>query len=210
VRVLGLVGGAALVATYVGVVRPWARRWGATDEEVARALPGDVFVRGRCYQATRAVTVHARPEHVWPWLVQMGSGRAGWYAYDRIDNGGMPSATEVIPELQHLEVGDLIPMSVSKQVGPRLAEIDPDRRMLWATDERFTWEWVLEAVDDRSTRLVTRVREVWPPLLSPRTIYALVASTGDIVMIRKQLLGIKERAERLERAEAPRKREVTR
>ena len=202
-------GVVALAASYVKVIRPRTMRWGATDEEVARPLPGDRLVPEPGFNATRAITVHATPQHVWPWIVQMGSGRAGWYAYDRIDNGGAPSASRVVPELQRLRVGDLIPMSVGKEVGPRVVEIVPNTRMLWATGDEFTWEWVLEAVDERSTRLVTRIREVWPPLLSLRTIYALVASTGDIVMIRKQLLGIKERAERLERHVARRIKVLT-
>ena len=197
---LGALVGLAVV--YVKVIRPRAMRWGATDEEVSRALPGDHLVSDPGFNATRAITIAARPEHVWPWIVQMGSGRAGWYAYDRIDNKGMPSARTVVPELQHPEVGDLIPMVVGKEVGPRIVALEPNRRMLWVTDDEFTWEWVLEPIDGGSTRLITRIREVWPPLLSLRTIYALVASTGDIVMIRKQLLGIKERAERLERADA--------
>jgi len=84
--------GAALGALYFKVVRPWAMRWGATDDEFVRRMPGDDVVRRADFNATRAVTIHARPEHVWPWLVQIGSGRAGWYTYDRIDNGGVPSS----------------------------------------------------------------------------------------------------------------------
>jgi hypothetical protein len=197
----------ATAVVYVKVLRPRAMRWGATDEEVARPLPGDRVVHDPGFNATRAITIGAAPEHVWPWIVQMGSGRAGWYAYDRIDNGGMPSAATVVHAFQDLRVGDLIPMAVGKEVGPRVIEIDPNRRMLWATGEEFTWEWVLEAMGEGSTRLVTRIREVWPSPFSLRAIYALVASTGDIVMIRKQLRGIKERAERLGRG-APQTREV--
>jgi hypothetical protein len=91
--------GAGLVAGYWRIVRPWARRWGATEEEAARPLPGDQVVTKADFVATRAITIDAPPHDVWPWLVQIGSGRAGWYTYDRIDNAGMPSATEIIPEL---------------------------------------------------------------------------------------------------------------
>src|SRR5512139_3909473 len=84
-----------LGAFYVLVVRPRAARWGATDEEAGRPLPGDGVVCGRAYVATRAITIDAPPEDVWPWIVQMGSGRGGWYALDRLDNGGVPSAEEV-------------------------------------------------------------------------------------------------------------------
>jgi hypothetical protein len=184
------------IVLYVFVVRPRTMRWGATDEEVARPLPGDRVVRGRAYTATRAITIDAPQEDVWPWIVQIGSGRAGWYAIDRLDNGGVPSAQEVMPELQNLQVGDLIPMVPGKDVGPRVLEIDPGRRMVWTTDDHFSWEWVLEPFGQGRTRLISRIRERYPPLLSTRMLYALVASTGDIVMIWMQLRGIKERAER--------------
>ena len=193
---------AGLVGVYVKVVRPWANRWGATDEEVARELPGDAIVPGAGYRATRAITIHAAPEDVWPWLVQMGSGRAGWYAYDRLDNGGKPSAREVVPWLQDLRVGDLVPMSTSREVGPRVVEIQPFRRMLWATGDEFTWEWVLEPAGEGTTRLVSRIHEAYPPVVSARMLYAIVASTGDVLMARRQLRGIRIRAEGLARGRA--------
>jgi hypothetical protein len=82
--------GAGLLTAYLKFVRPWARRWGATAEEAARPLPGDKLVTKADYVATRAITIHAPPHEVWPWLVQIGSGRAGWYTYDRIDNACCP------------------------------------------------------------------------------------------------------------------------
>ena len=133
---------------------------------------------------------------MWPWLVQIGSGRAGWYTYDRIDNAGMPSATEVIPELQHLEVGDLIPMVVGKDIGVRVKELEPDRRMLWWDEQgEYSWEWVLEPADGR-TRLLNRLRVTRHPW-TRKMLYELVAANGDVVMQRKLLRGIKQRAERL-------------
>lgn len=194
--VMPLCGALGLGALYVLVVRPRAARWGATDEEAGRALPGDGVVPGRTYVATRAITINAPPEDVWPWIVQMGSGRAGWYALDVFDNSGVPSAEEIVPELQELRVGDLIPMGVGKEVGPRVLEMEPARRMLWATDDEFSWEWVLEPRSDGQTRLISRIRERYPPLLSRKMVYAIVASTGDIVMNWTQLKGIKRRAER--------------
>jgi hypothetical protein len=167
-------GGAGLVAVYLAVVRPRTMRWGATDEEVNRPLPGDDLVARPGFSATRAITIRARPEHIWPWLVQMGSGRAGWYAYDRIDNGGVPSAQRIIPGLQRLQAGDRIPMLVGKEIGPLVKELEPNRRMLWWDGKgEFTWEWLIQPI---------------------------AASTGDIVMVRKQLRGIKARAERLARS----------
>ena len=194
--VLPLLGALGLGALYVLVVRPRAARWGATGEEATRPLPGDSVVPGRAYVATRAITIDAAPASVWPWIVQMGSGRAGWYALDRLDNGGVRSAEEIVPELQDLRVGDLIPMAVGKEIGPRVLEIEPDRRMLWTTGDEFSWEWVLEPLDRGRTRLINRIRERYPPLLSRKTPYAIVASSGDIVMNWTQLKGIRRRAER--------------
>ncbi|HET7518524.1 MAG TPA: hypothetical protein VFN05_12660 [Actinomycetes bacterium] len=198
IALVGAVGGAGLLAVYLRLVRPWTMRWGATDEEVARPLSGDRLMTRPGFKATRAITIGAHPEHIWPWLVQLGSGRAGWYAIDRIDNAGIPSAQTVRPELQNLQVGDRIPMIAGEEVGPVVKELEPNRRMLWWDGKgEFTWEWLLEPVDDQTTRLLTRVQETYPPLWSRRMLYAIVASSGDIVMVRRQLRGIKARAERL-------------
>ena len=109
--------GAVAFGGYLRFIRPWQLRWGATDEEVARALPGDDVVKHPTLNATRGVTIQARPEQIWPWLVQMGvTPRAGWYSYDWIDNLGRPSAERIIPELQHVAVGDFIPMTPDGKV----------------------------------------------------------------------------------------------
>ena len=98
--------GAGIAAVVYG---SWVRRrlvrWGATNEEVDGPYPGAELVREGRRSATMAVTIAAPPDQVWPWLVQMGSGRGGWYSWDRLDNGGRPSAREVHPEWQDLAVG---------------------------------------------------------------------------------------------------------
>jgi hypothetical protein len=191
------VAGAGLLAAYAKIVRPRAMRWGATVEEATRPLPGDELVAKADFLATRAITIHAPPDQVWPWLVQIGSGRAGWYTYDRIDNAGMPSATEIIPELQRLAVGDLIPMVAGKDIGLRVKELEPLRRMLWGDEQgEYSWEWVLEPIDQHTTRLLQRLRVTRHPW-TRRMLYELVAANGDVVMQRKLLRGIKRRAERL-------------
>ena len=201
VALVGVAGGAGLLGAYLRIIRPWTLRWGATDEEVGRPLPGDRLMTRPGFKATRAITITARPEHIWPWLVQLGSGRAGWYAIDGIDNAGVPSALTIRPELQDLQVGDLVPMVVGQEIGPRVKELEPNRRMLWWDGHgEFTWEWMLDPLDDQRTRLLCRVQEAYPPLWSRRMLYAVVASTGDIVMVRKQLRGIRARAERLAHA----------
>ena len=93
---------AVLLGVYLRFIRRWQLRWGATDDEVGRVMPGDAVVKHPTFNATRAVTIRARPDQIWPWLVQIGITRAGWYSYDWVDNLGRPSARRIIPELQHL------------------------------------------------------------------------------------------------------------
>ena len=91
-------------------------------------------------------------------------------------------------------------MVVDQEVGPRVKALEPNRRMLWVTEDQLSWEWLLEPVDNQTTRLLNRIRGTYPPLGSRRMLYAIAASTGDIVMNRRQLRGIKARAERLAQA----------
>ena len=200
-RVVTALGSAAAsVVVYLRLVRPWTMRWGATDAEVARRLPGDDVVAKADYVATRAVTIAASPDQVWPWLLQIGSGRAGWYSYDRLDNGGVGSADRVLPEFQSLAVDDLVPMVPGTEIGVWVKEIEPDHRMLWWDRKgEYSWEWLLEPTGQHATRLLTRLRATYPPLLSKRTLYVVVATSGDILMMRRCLLGIRDRAERLAR-----------
>lgn len=93
-------------AVYGTVVRRRLVRWGATDEEVAGTYPGAELVPAGLRSATMAVTIEASPDRVWPWLVQMGWDRAGWYSWDRLDNAGRESSREVHPEWQDLALGD--------------------------------------------------------------------------------------------------------
>jgi hypothetical protein len=181
---------------YVLWVRPWELRWGATDQEVSLSAPGDELVRDPHLVATRAVTVDASPEEIWPWLLQIGRGRAGWYSYDRLDNQGEPSARVIIPELQRMAVGDVVVMSSrdGEPYGPTVLELDPPRTMVWGdADEprRFTWAWLLRDAGDGTTRLVSRVRcrFTWRD-----PVFALVMEFADPVMMRRCLLNIADRA----------------
>src|SRR5712691_1205040 len=110
-RKLITVSGAALGA-YVFFVRPWQRRWGTTDEEVQRTLPGDELIAHPDVKLTRAVTVRAKPADIWPWLMQIGQGRGGYYSYDWLENLAglkMKSTVGINPAWQQLKVGDIIP-----------------------------------------------------------------------------------------------------
>jgi hypothetical protein len=188
-----------LCATVVGVVaylvvfRPWQLRWGATDEELERAMPGDDVVAKPDLDATRGLTVKAAPEEVWPWLVQMGYRRAGFYSYDRLDNAGIPSAERILPEYQGLKVGDEVPIDRINRM--EVVALESDRVMTWNLPGRgFTWAWGLYPEGEGRTRLVYRIRMKyvwkWPVILG-----YFIIDVGDFVMMRKCMLGIKRRAE---------------
>jgi hypothetical protein len=117
------------------LLRPWHTGWGATKAEVAAAMPGDDLVPGCQYRTTRAVTIAAGPEDVWPWLVQVGYGRAGFYSLDLLDNLGRPSAQQLLPQFQHLEVGQWVPMSPtpSDRTAFRVHDFEVPRWLLWGS-----------------------------------------------------------------------------
>ncbi len=180
---------------YVRIIRPWQVRWGATDAEVARTLPGDEVVTHPSFNATRAITIQARPEAVWPWLLQIGSNRAGWYSLDWIDNNGVPSSEYLIPELQHMTTGDFVPMTPDGKNGMWVKACEPNQWMLWWDKKgTSTWLWWFEPEGTDSTRLITRlrVRYTWT---SVWVIYYLLQDVGDIVMMSRCMRGIKRRAE---------------
>jgi hypothetical protein len=188
-----LSAGAALivVGAYRSIIGPWQRRWGATDAEVNCTMPGDKIVPDAVV-TTRAIDVGTPPERVWPWLVQLGYGRAGWYSYDWIDNDGRPSADRVISEYQDLRPGDRITMIPG--MGPHVRFVDPPRTIL-AGDE-IGGTWCLQLHEDGSgTRLVSRWRMPRASSL-PARCWMLIADPGAFIMERKMLLGIRYRAGR--------------
>lgn len=194
---LALILGAGFGIVYLLWIRPWQLRWGASDEEVLRAMPGDEIVERPTFNATRAVTISARPEDIWPWLVQIGIRRAGWYSYDWLDNLGKPSAEQILPEFQNLKVGDLVPISPDGKQGLWVKELRPKQWMLWWDKQGGTsWLWTLDPIDEEHTRLITRVR-VRYAWLSPAILFHLLIEFADIVMMRKCMLGIRRRAESL-------------
>jgi hypothetical protein len=196
---VGLAGVSA-VAVYA-MLRPRLLRWGATDEEVTAALPGDDRVTNPTYVTTRALTIHARPAEIWPWLAQMGYRRGGLYSYDWLDRVfgylDRPSARQVLPEFQRLQAGDTIPMGR----GPSwpAVEVVPERALvLEPIAGMVTWSFALVPVDAGTTRLVTRVRFRVGETVGDR-LMLLAMDPAAFMMTRKMLLGIKERAEALAR-----------
>jgi hypothetical protein len=152
------VAGAAVAAEIAAYIawRPTMLRWGTDASEASQPLPGDDLVPRPHVQSTRAITIDAPPEQVWPWIVQMGIGRAGFYTHDRVERlmfcaryaEGKHSATRIHPELQNLKVGDLVPYGAG--VYAPVHELEPNRHLV--AGEAF----VLRSLPGGRTRLIVR------------------------------------------------------
>ena len=199
---LGAVALAAVghVASY-RLWRRWCLDWGATDSEARAALPGDELLANPGIVTTRAVTIDAPADLVWPWLAQMGPGRAGAYTYDWIENLlglNMHSADAIIPQFQHAAVGDAWRLG-SRGPVLRIARLEPEMALvLRSADGNWVWAFALQHAG-AVTRLVSRNRIAAPgaPWLS-RALARYLMEPGSLVMERKMLLGIKGRAEHLQ------------
>lgn len=191
-----------LVLLYWFPIRRWMSRWGTTPSDLARVMAGDRLLLDPMYSGTMAVIVNAAPENIWPWLVQIGYQRGGLYSYDWLDRlfGYLdrPSATRILPEFQHLTVGDKIPLGR----GPSwpVAASEPFRALV--LDMRnmggFDWVWQfgLYTIGENRTRLVSRSR------VRPQTVWARLFTyaiePAGFLMTRRMLLGLKQRAEKLQ------------
>ncbi len=217
-----LVAASALGAVAVAwqrVVDPWQRTWGATEEEVGGVLPGDHLVAEPAAEATRAVTVEAPPEAVWPWIVQIGADRGGFYSYDWLENLaglGVHSARRVVPAWQGLAEGDVVYADAGRTGGWRVAEIVPGRALVLQVvdvrtcralrrDERLGWEFVwsfaLVPAGSGRTRLVVRERVgTGNPLAR---LARGPVGLASFVMTRRMLLGVRARVEAGEAARTP-------
>jgi len=188
-----------LITTYLFVIRPTQLRWGATVEELHRAIPGDNLVVHPTFVATRAITVHARPEDIWPWLVQMGYNRAGFYGYDLIENlgstSGIHSAQSILPALQHPTTGDVLPISAVAHL--TFGTIQTNQFLIWQSeivphDGAFTW--ALYPIDATHTRLVSRIRLRYHEAGRGLSL-DLFTEFADHVAVPKILEGVRDRAE---------------
>lgn len=211
----------------------------ATPDEVRRTLPGDEVIAHPIGSATHAITIHVPPDQVWPWLVQMDCDRAGWYSYDFLDNGGKPSATTIIPALQQLAVGDVMPAAPGDRESFVVIDFTPYKMLLLgvpavntagdsresthasAQASRGSWVYVLEETQAHHTRLITRAclgdvplpspksgkpflarfatpSEFLEPIILkfPRPVMAFLMRLVHFIMQQRQLVGIKQRAER--------------
>ena len=193
---------AIILAAYLLVARPYQLRWGATDKELARSMPGDDLDPSPTFLSTRAITIHGTPKKIWPWLLQMGYGRAGFYGYDIMENVGSPrgmdSAYTILPELQKAKVGDPVPLSSVSIV--YFYAIEPPEYFIWTgqVDGKPTgaFTWALYPIDEQQTRLVSRIRWTHHSLSQPGPFMLDVfTDLTDHLAVRKILQGVKGRVE---------------
>jgi hypothetical protein len=164
-------------------------------DEAMRSLPGDELVADAKIRWNHAITIRAHPADIWPWLVQMGCRRAGWYSYDGLDNGGVPSTERIVPELQRVQVGDILPMTPKAQDRFVVRVVKPDRALVLCDDAgQMSWAFVLEPVDETSTRLITRSRGTIDRL-AVGLMLKVVWHPLDFGMQRRQLLNLKRLVE---------------
>jgi len=215
-----IAGAAALALMFVLILRLWSQPRSATREEVRAAMPGDDLVPNPKMGYTQAVTIHAPPAKVWPWLIQVGYKRAGWYTYDwfykliksdEFVDGH--SSNRIVPELQSLAVGDEIAIFAA---GPfKVVALEPNRALVllarvdFATGKTFgltdpapgnflnnSWAFVLEDAGDNTTRLVVRYRIDHSPSAVNKLAYSIPTIGGALIFQPKMLWGVKERAEK--------------
>ena len=192
-----------LAVLYWFPLRRWFGRWGTTPGDLARVMTGDPFIVNPTHSATHAVTVDAPPSDIWPWLVQMGYQRGGLYSYDWLDRLfgilDRPSTNHVLPEFQHLAVGDKIPLGPGEKQKLTVVALEPCRALALSYKEHdFDWVWQfgLYPLDNKQTRLVTRGTERVPNTVGG-WLFMRVMEPAAFLMTRRMLLGVKQRAEAL-------------
>jgi hypothetical protein len=204
--------GAVAFAAYWHWLRPRHLRWGATEAEVRRALPGDELLPNPKFSATHAITIHAPVLEVWPWLAQIGQGQGGFYSYTWIENllgCNIRNADRIHPEWQNLKAGDAILLHPKIPPVPAVI-VERGRAIVLHGDTRqgrrsnlvkpgdylaTTWCFYLEPVDEHTTRLIERFRSDYNPTPMNTFFNRGVLEPGSFIMERKMLLGIRERAE---------------
>jgi hypothetical protein len=194
--------GAVIAAVLAGVAIYANMQIHATVAERDRKLVGDELIPSPIGVFNHAITIHRSPADVWPWLAQMGAGRAGWYSYDFIDNGGCHSAERILPEFQNITVGSVFPALPGAKDVFVVAQYEPERSLVlsWRLPEgryQTTWAFVLQESQPGQTRLLVRGRIAsgYRPYGLPQWAAVLLGRPAHFIMQRKQLLSIRDRAE---------------
>jgi len=202
--------GAAALATADLALRPLFMNWGATEKEIGGFWPGDELCPDAASVSTRGVTIHAPVEEVWPWLIQIGQDRGGFYSYTWLENlfgAKIHNADRILPGVRPREVGDTVWMTPPERYGSRgcarVARVDPGEALVLVSPDDYdeavhsgraphgTWAFLLSPVDARISRLVVRSRS------GPRAGAGRLLFFDPIhfMMERKMMLGIRDRAE---------------
>jgi hypothetical protein len=164
---------AVLLLVSFSIIRPWLHTWGSTPEEVAQYYEGDEILNAPIVLWTHAVTIHARPEQVWPWIIQMGDVRAGYYSFTFIENMAdqthpYHNANQIVPEWQNPPIGQ-------RMIDGLLAikDIKSGKSLLASStvpEVGWTWLWTIKPQGENETRLNVRVRiQVPGQPLNPRS-----------------------------------------
>lgn len=197
----------ALAAGYVFAVRPWHLRWGASDEELTEVLPGDDVKPDAGIQVTHAITINARAEIVWKWLVQIGQDRGGFYSYDWLENFfglQIHNAEEINSDWQNLKIGDWVRSAHKGWLGGKLDNkagwfvvgLEPNRFLVLRDEiERGSWAFVLKPRGENQTRLIVRVRGEEARSFGRKLLNYGLFEPAHFIMERKMLLTLKEKAE---------------
>ncbi|NDJ75626.1 MAG: hypothetical protein GYB65_05145 [Chloroflexi bacterium] len=187
-----------IMAGYVFIARPYQLHWGATAEEQSADMPGDELVAEPDFFATRAITIAGTPEDIWPWLIQMGYNRAGFYGYDILENlgsdRGLHSAKRILPQYQEFQVGDAVPISSVHEM--KFYAIEPNEYLIWSgTDDEGSFLWALQPVDATHTRLISRIRWSYDWSQPQSLGLTLFTEFTDHLAVREILRGVKGRVE---------------
>jgi hypothetical protein len=197
-------GLALLGAGYWFVLRPRLLDWGTTPDEAARTLPGDDLLADPDGESTMAISIEAPPEDVWPWLRQLGQEQGGFYSYEWAENLvglDIHNADEIVPEYQDLAVGDTVRLARADRFPDtrlEVAALTPARSLVLRTPDDppwWVWAFVLDPVDETTTRLVVRSRIRLPQNPAVRLASGGVLDPVTFVMTRGMLRGIRSRVE---------------
>jgi hypothetical protein len=217
--VVGVISGVAASIAYLQVIRPWMLSWGVQQEDLLLSYQGEGVIPNPKIDSMHAITIDAPPSRVWPWLVQLGQGKGGFYSYDFLENmSGLDihTANQIVPEWQELKVGDRV--MLGKGIGIPVVVFEPEQAVVLHGDTRTdtpategqegvipslrpggylatTWGLYLNETEDSRTRLVSRLLIDWNPSTLNTIFYRVFLEPISFLMERKMLLGIKERAE---------------
>jgi len=210
-RILGVLALFMIVILFYELaLRGWHLRWGTADIEAYRVFPGDEIIPNPNIESTRAITINASATKVWPWLVQMGQGRAGFYSYDWLENligCDIHSESRVVPEFQNLKVGDEIRLGPDGYPFYTVAEILPGKSLVLLGGKDVetginTWVFVIDSLGQDSSRLIVRTRYSYVLKAANILMWRVLTEIAHFVMERKMMIGIKQRAEGTQKSQA--------